>query len=268
MIEQAPGYDIIAQYIYGYLYAERPIANLMFKIYGRISSAHALMFLADLKLGHYMKIPPRCMYIVQLLGTIVSAIVNLSVTWWMLEYVDNICDTDVLPANSDWQCPKYKVQFDASVIWGLVGPRRLFGRHGLYRNLVWLFLVGALLPVPFWILTKLFPKQKWLALINIPIISYGFAGMPPATPANIASWIITGLIFNYFVFKYRKEWWKRYNYVLSAALDCGTAFMGVLLYFAVEINHKSLNWWGTDDHCPLASCPTQPGIVVKGCPVF
>eukprot|EP00252_Welwitschia_mirabilis_P012631 TRINITY_DN2789_c0_g3_i2.p1 TRINITY_DN2789_c0_g3~~TRINITY_DN2789_c0_g3_i2.p1 ORF type:complete len:739 (-),score=49.00 TRINITY_DN2789_c0_g3_i2:206-2422(-) len=265
---QAPGYDIIAQYIYGYLYAERPIANLMFKIYGRISSAHALMFLADLKLGHYMKIPPRCMYIVQLLGTIVSAIVNLSVTWWMLEYVDNICDTDVLPANSDWQCPKYKVQFDASVIWGLVGPRRLFGRHGLYRNLVWLFLVGALLPVPFWILTKLFPKQKWLALINIPIISYGFAGMPPATPANIASWIITGLIFNYFVFKYRKEWWKRYNYVLSAALDCGTAFMGVLLYFAVEINHKSLNWWGTDDHCPLASCPTQPGIVVKGCPVF
>ena len=66
---QQPGYDIIAQFIIGYVLPGKPIANLLFKIYGRISTVHALSFLADLKLGHYMKIPPRCMYTAQVSAT-------------------------------------------------------------------------------------------------------------------------------------------------------------------------------------------------------
>ncbi|KAL6567560.1 Oligopeptide transporter 3 [Orobanche gracilis] len=266
---QQPGYDIIAQFIIGYILPGKPIANLLFKIYGRISTIHALSFLADLKLGHYMKIPPRCMFTAQLAGTLVSGTVNLGVAWWMLGSIDNICDVEALHPESPWTCPKFRVTFDASVIWGLIGPERLFGPGGMYRNLVWLFLIGAVLPIPVWILSKIYPEKKWIPLINIPVISYGFAGMPPATPTNIASWIIAGTIFNYFVFKYRKTWWQRYNYVLSAALDAGTAFMAVVLFFALQNEGNDVKWWGSEpDHCPLASCPTAPGIVVKGCPVF
>ncbi|XP_022973099.1 oligopeptide transporter 3-like [Cucurbita maxima] len=266
---QQPGYDIIAQLIIGYILPGKPIANLLFKIYGRISTVHALSFLSDLKLGHYMKIPPRCMYTAQLVGTLVAGTINLVVAWWMLDNIENICDTEALQPDSPWTCPKYRVTFDASVIWGLIGPRRLFGPGGLYRNLVWLFLIGVVLPVPIWALSKAFPKKKWIALINIPVISYGFAGMPPATPTNIASWLITGTIFNYFIFRYHKRWWQKYNYVLSAALDAGTALMGVLLFIVLQNGGHSLRWWGSQpDHCPLAKCPTAPGIVVKGCPVF
>ncbi|XP_021682675.1 oligopeptide transporter 3 isoform X2 [Hevea brasiliensis] len=205
----------------------------------------------------------------QLVGTLVAGTVNLAVAWWMLENIENICDVEGSHPESPWTCPKYRVTFDASVIWGLIGPRRLFGPGGMYHNLVWLFLIGAFLPVPVWILSKMFPEKTWIPLINIPVISYGFAGMPPATPTNIASWLITGTIFNYFVFRYHKRWWQKYNYVLSAALDAGTAFMGVLLFFALQNEGKILKWWGTDiDHCPLATCPTAPGIMVKGCPVF
>ncbi|KAG6583724.1 Oligopeptide transporter 3, partial [Cucurbita argyrosperma subsp. sororia] len=266
---QQPGYDIIAQFIIGYILPGKPIANLLFKIYGRISTVHALSFLSDLKLGHYMKIPPRCMYTAQLVGTCVAGTINLAVAWWMLDNIENICDTEALQPDSPWTCPKYRVTFDASVIWGLIGPRRLFGPGGLYRNLVWLFLIGAVLPIPIWALSKAFPEKKWIALINIPVISYGFAGMPPATPTNIASWLVTGTIFNYFVFRYHKRWWQKYNYVLSAALDAGTAFMGVLLFIVLQNGGHNLRWWGSQpDHCPLAKCPTAPGIVVKGCPVF
>ncbi|GKV18804.1 hypothetical protein SLEP1_g29140 [Rubroshorea leprosula] len=266
---QQPGYDIIAQFIIGYFLPGKPIANLLFKIYGRISTIHALSFLSDLKLGHYMKIPPRCMYAAQLVGTLVAGTINLAVAWWMLDSIQDICDVEALHPDSPWTCPKYRVTFDASVIWGLIGPTRLFGPGGLYRNVLWLFLVGAVLPVPVWVLSKIFPDKKWIPLINIPVIPYGFAGMPPATPTNIASWLITGTIFNYFVFKYHKRWWQKYNYVLSAALDAGTAFMGVLLFFALQNEGHDLKWWGTDlDHCPLAQCPTAPGITIKGCPVF
>ena len=93
--------------------------------------------------------------------------------------------------------------------------------------------------------------------------------MPLATPTNIASWIITGTVFNYFVFFSKKKWWKRYNYVLSVALEDSTTFMGVLLYFAVGMENRYLGWWGIDlDHCPLDFYPNSSGIVVKGCPVF
>jgi hypothetical protein len=42
-----------------------------------------------------------------------------------------------------------------------------------------------------------------------------------------------GTVFNFVLFRYRKGWWQRYNYVLSAAMDAGVAVMGVLLYFAL-----------------------------------
>ncbi|KAL0282357.1 UNVERIFIED_CONTAM: Oligopeptide transporter 3 [Sesamum radiatum] len=140
-----------------------------------VESVHSRPFLlGDLKLGHYMKIPPRCMYTAQLVGTLVSGTVNLAVAWWMLGSIENICDVEALHPESPWTCPKFRVTFDASVIWGLIGPEKLFGPGGLYRNLVWLFLIGAVLPVPIWILSKIFPDKKWIPLINIPVISYGF----------------------------------------------------------------------------------------------
>lgn len=187
----------------------------------------------------------------------------------MLGSIDNICDVKALHPESPWTCPKFRVMFDTSVIWGLIGPQKLFGPDGIYRSLIWLFVIGALLPLPVWLLAQLFPDKKWIPLINIPVISSGFAGMPPATPTNIGSWIVTGIVFNYFVLRYRRGWWQRYNYVLSAALDAGTAFMGVLLFFCLQNEGIVLSWWGSNpDHCPLASCPTAKGIAVHGCPVF
>jgi hypothetical protein len=38
---------------------------MCFKVYGFISMKQALEFLQDFKLGHYMKIPPRIMFMAQ-----------------------------------------------------------------------------------------------------------------------------------------------------------------------------------------------------------
>ncbi|XP_037423581.1 oligopeptide transporter 7-like isoform X3 [Triticum dicoccoides] len=62
---QTPGLNIVTEYIIGYLYPGRPVANMCFKVYGYISMHQALMFLQDFKLGHYMKIPPRTMFMAQ-----------------------------------------------------------------------------------------------------------------------------------------------------------------------------------------------------------
>ncbi|KAJ4964899.1 hypothetical protein NE237_016748 [Protea cynaroides] len=266
---QTPGLNIITEYIMGIILPGRPIANVCFKTYGYMSMGQAVSFLNDFKLGHYMKIPPRSMFLVQFIGTIIAGTINIGVAFWLLDSVTNICQDDLLPSNSPWTCPSDRVFFDASVIWGLVGPKRIFGTLGNYSALNWFFLGGALAPFFVWLLHKAFPKQSWIPLINFPVLLGATAMMPPATAMNYNSWILVGTIFNFFIFRYRKQWWQRYNYVLSGALDAGLAFMAVLLYFTLTMENRSVNWWGSEgEHCDLASCPTAKGVVVDGCPVY
>ncbi|KAG5251093.1 oligopeptide transporter [Salix suchowensis] len=266
---QTPGLNIITEYTMGLIYPGRPIANVCFKTYGYISMSQAVSFLSDFKLGHYMKIPPRSMFVVQCIGTLINGTLNTAVAWWLLTGIENICQDELLPPNSPWTCPGDRVFYDASVIWGLIGPARIFGRLGNYTALNWFFLGGVLGPVLVWGLHKLFPKQKWIKLINLPVLLGSTAAMPPATTVNFNCWIVVAITFNYFVFKFHKVWWQRYNYVLSAALDAGLAFMGVLLYFSLTMKEISLDWWGAaGEHCPLATCPTAKGVIVDGCPVY
>jgi hypothetical protein len=150
-----------------------------------------------------------------------------------------------------------------------VGPKRIFGSLGEYSAINWFFLLGFLAPVPVYILHRCYPKVKLFRLINMPILIGATGNMPPATSVNYTSWFIMAFIFNFVIFRYRKNWWVRYNYVLSGALDAGIAFMGVLLYIALGLNNIQISWWGTNyDGCALATCPTQPGVNITGCPVF
>lgn len=64
---QQPGLNVITELIIGYMYPGKPIANVAFKTYGYTSMVQAISFLGDFKLGHYMKIPPKSMFIVQVL---------------------------------------------------------------------------------------------------------------------------------------------------------------------------------------------------------
>ncbi|KAL0353333.1 UNVERIFIED_CONTAM: Oligopeptide transporter 5 [Sesamum angustifolium] len=271
IFSQAAGLNVISEMIMGYMHPGKPLANVVFKTYGTTSMSQAITFLSDFKLGHYMKIPPKSMFLVQLVGTIVSSVVYLATAWWILSTIQNICDQSKLPPGSPWTCPEDNVFYDASIIWGVIGPLRMFGKLGLYPGLNYFFLFGLLAPVPVWYLSRKYPEKKWIGLINIPIIISGPSAMPVAKAVNYVCWFSVGLFFNLYVYRRYKGWWARHNYILSAGLDAGVAFMATLCFFTLQ-NHNigGPSWWGLDvsDHCPLANCPTAPGIHVKGCPVF
>ncbi|KAL6956822.1 OPT superfamily [Sarracenia purpurea var. burkii] len=264
---QTPGLNVITEYIIGYIYPGYPVANMCFKVYGYISMKQGITFLQDFKLGHYMKIPPRSMFMAQLVGTLVSALVHLGTAWRLMETIPHICNRALLPPGSPWTCPGDHVFYDASVIWGLIGPRRIFGDLGYYAAINWFFLAGAIAPLLVWLAHKVFPNQHWIKLVTVPVLLGAANEMPPATAVNYTSWILIGFISGFVVYRYSREWWSRHNYVLSGALDAGLAFMAVLLYLCLGMQHVALDWWGGDsDGCPLASCPTADGVVVRGCP--
>ena len=207
----------------------------------------------------------------QFAGTLVSSTAYFGTAWWLLESVENICNPDLLPEGSPWTCPGDDVFYNASIIWGVIGPLRMFANLGVYPQLNWFFLVGFLAPFPGWYLSRKYPNKKWLSLIHTPILLGATGNMPPARAVNYWVWAAVGLFFNAYIFRRYKSWWARHNYILSAALDAGVAFTAVLLFFTLQSKDiVGPNWWGLDsgDHCELAACPTAPGIVSEGCPVL
>ncbi|KAI8051216.1 OPT oligopeptide transporter protein-domain-containing protein [Syncephalis plumigaleata] len=241
---QTPGLNIITEFIIGFILPGKPIANVTFKTYGYISMAQGIMLLSDLKLGHYMKIPPRHMLIAQTTGTIVAGLINLATAYLMFNLVPNICQE----SEKVWACSNANVFFSASVIWGVIGPNRMFGSEGYYSSLLWWFLVGLLVPVPFWLLLRRFPNT-WLQYVHTPVILGATAIMPPAQPVMYPTWFLIGFIFQFLIYRYRHQWWTRYNYVLSAALDSGVAIAGIVIFFAFQYHPVELEWWGTKGDC-------------------
>ncbi|KAL5981944.1 hypothetical protein ACLOJK_016011 [Asimina triloba] len=253
-----------------YAFTGKPLALLTYGSYTTFPVFQAIYFLRDLKLAHYMKIPPRSMFTVQVVSTLLSASTNVGATWWILTTVENICEVGKLPKGSPWTCPGEKVFYNSIVQSSVIGPAQLFVPYGHYGWTYIFYGVGIFLPIITWKLSQI-SSWRWIKLINIPVLLSASSLVPPATPSYVYTWAAIGIFFNNYLFNKYKQWWAKYNYVLSAGLNIGPAFITLLMYFA--LNRQQIygtDWWGMtyDDHCPLATCPTAPGIVVEGCPVL
>lgn len=234
--------QIMAQLIIGYILPGRPIANMIYKAVGYSSVAQAVSFAGDLKLGHYMKVPPRVMFSVQIIGAIVTCFFVTLMQNWMLSNIPDVCT----PGQKDgFRCPGSNTFFTASVIWGSIGPAKIFSIGKMYSGLLWFFPIGAVLPIPFYFLSRRYPLSFW-RYINIPIFFAGLSAMPPGSGINYISWALVGFIFNYLVRKYHFRWWMRYNYILSAGLDAGLAIAMIVVFFCLYMPKGGIefNWWG------------------------
>lgn len=198
--------QILAELVVGYMLPGRPVAMMIFKTFSFIAMSQALSFLSDLKLGHYMKIPPRMMFLAQVIATIVSVFVVVGVQSWMFSNIPDLCQPD---QPHSFTCPSTSVFATAAMVWGGVGPRRLFSSGALYNPLMYFFLIGAFLPLPFYYLARRYPLSFW-RYVNVPVMMAGVAVLPPATGINFSSWFTFGAFFQYFM--------RRFHYRVSSIL--------------------------------------------------
>ena len=96
------------------------------------------------------------------------------------------------------------------IIWGLIGPQRMFSGPGIYTNLQYFWLIGAVTPVILYFLAKRFPRSP-LRYLNAPVIFGGLGYIPPATPLIYLSWGIVGFIFNKVIRNSKRGWWLTYR---------------------------------------------------------
>ena len=124
-----------------------------------------------------MKIPPRLLFSVQMVATVVSSLTQIFVLNWMFANVKGICTSEAV---NGFTCPIARVHFNGSILWGVVGPGKFFGKGGLYRPLIWAFFIGAIAPVGIWAVGRKSRRKSVWRKINLPVVFGSLSWIPPA----------------------------------------------------------------------------------------
>jgi OPT family small oligopeptide transporter len=259
---QQTGLNVITELIVSYMLPGKPIAMMLFKSFGYMISYNGLVYVSDMKVGHYMKVPPRSMFAAQAFAVVWLSIVQICTYNFLRGNIEGVCTTDQAQGLT---CPNARTFYNASVIWGVIGAKRMFGYGTLFAWINWFWLIGFLLPVIQWFVARRYPRSI-VRYIFFPTI-FGAAGLIP--PANIwwlGQWVVVGIIFNFFIRRRWPGWWTRYVYTLSGALDVGTAICIVLIGLGLGLGNAVFpDWWGntvfanTMDYAGTAVSKVLPG---------
>ncbi|OTA61585.1 OPT family small oligopeptide transporter [Hypoxylon sp. EC38] len=246
--------NVISPFIAGFIFPGRPIGVMIFKVFSTITLGQAQTYesaqitnmrqTSDLKLAHYMKVPPRVTFWCQVVASIWAVFVQIAVMNWTLGAIPDVC-SNTQP--SHFTCPNGRAFFSSSIVWGVLGPERMFGPGSMYATFNWFWLIGAGTPVLLWFLARKL-KVRLARHLNAPIMFGAMAWLPPATPISFSSWAFWGLVFNWGIRKRFNGWWHNYNYVTAAALDAGLILSTIVIFFAITLPGVTIpQWWGNVD---------------------
>ncbi|KAI9204885.1 OPT oligopeptide transporter protein-domain-containing protein [Polychytrium aggregatum] len=213
------GLNVLTEFIMGLLVPGDMIPVMSFKSLGYNTMIQAQTLLNDLKIGHYMKVPPRAMVAGQVIGAILSALVCVPVA--------TSFTLSPLVGKGNWQAAGYGVFYSAGTIWGAIAPARFFGNGALYHDILWAFPVGLVAPILPWLGNKIYKHPYW-HLVNVPIL-VSWIGPQSGNQVLVVVPFIVAFVSQYYLFRYKNEWWKKYNFVLSVALDSGVGIGATLL---------------------------------------
>ncbi|GMM37772.1 Opt2 protein [Saccharomycopsis crataegensis] len=233
------GLNVLVELIIGYAIPGNGDALMTLKALGYNIGGQAENYISDQKMAHYAKIPPRAIFRGQLVATLLQVLVALLTINWEMSSVKDICTPD---QPNKFSCPSENTFYAASVLWGVIGPKRVFNQ--LYPILQWCFLIGALLAVVCIVIKK---KFKTYCKKFQPVVIIG--GMLNFAPYNLTYYLpgfYFGYVFNHYIKKRYSAWWGKYNYILSSALDAGVAFSAIIIFFAVQYHEVDINWWGNN----------------------
>ncbi|KAI8370665.1 OPT family small oligopeptide transporter [Radiomyces spectabilis] len=257
------GLNVLTEMICGFVLPGYPIANMYFKTLGYNTMSQAGKMAQDLKIGHYLKVPPKMVFLNQIWGTVIGCIFNYIVNDVVVKSKREILLDPI--GDNVWNGSSPQTINSAAITWGAIGPMAMFGPGTKYYIFLWAFVIGFFVPVPFWLLSKKFPKRGF-ELINVPMILIGLCILPGSN----SSWITVSfglIIFSQWYMKRRhREWFVKYNYLISTALDSATSLMVFFIAFALMggasgKEYRFPTWWGNRadirymDQCCM-NCPT------------
>ncbi|VDB91635.1 unnamed protein product [Peniophora sp. CBMAI 1063] len=223
----------ISKMVAGAINPGKPVANLYFSMWSHDVISEAILMAEDLKMGQYLKIPPRAMFLIQIWGTIIGCIVNYVV---MVSVVTSQRDVLLDPAGTNiWSGQKVQGANTDAVTWALA--KYLYSPSGPYFIVPMGIFIGM---APTLIQRAIAWRWPNLRLgpvhindIILPIIwtssAYTYAGVTSIYTTITLVGILTQMVWRV---RYPASY-RKYNYVLGGALDGGAQVMIFILSFAV-----------------------------------
>lgn len=187
--------NVLAELIGGAMVEGNAISMNYFKTFGYVTCAQAIRFSNNLKLGHYVKVPPRQSFAAQVAATLLSTLVCTGVQVYQMNKIPNVCDE--IDAPMKLFCWNVDVIFTSSVFWGTIGPRRIWGPGGLYTATLVGFPLGVVTVLVIYFLSTKFSRWTWLRQVHPVVLVYGgilwapynMSYLWPAVPISWLSWI-------------------------------------------------------------------------------
>ncbi|KAI0669078.1 OPT oligopeptide transporter [Trametes maxima] len=234
------------QMITAYMVPGEPVANMYGALYGQHPMGQCIAMLSDLKLGQYCKLPPRVTFTMQILGTVVGAILNYVM---MVTIID--ANREALLSISGtrlWSGQNAQSYNSNAISWGGLGPE-MFGINGVYHMVPICLAIGVFCPLPFIAAWYLWPKAGF-ENVSTPIILQYSSYLSVGVNTQIWPSMVIGLFSQWWVRTRYPRWFTKYNYIMAAALDGGTQVISFILNFAVfgasGTPHSFPEWWGND----------------------
>ncbi|KAJ7503623.1 peptide transporter MTD1 [Mycena galericulata] len=229
-----------------------PQTNMYFTLYGYNTMQQALALIQDLKM-QYTKLPPRVTFTVQSLGTVVGGLLNYVIMKVIISTHREIL-LDVQGSNI-WSGQQVQSFNAAAVTWGALG-NILYAPGGRYSIIPFSILIGLIVPVPFYILHRFYPKLGANKVMT-PVLCWTLGYLSVGINTSVFTTFLLALFSQYYLRRYRPRWFRKYNFLLSAALDGGTQVMVFVFTFAVgggsgkvsTMPTWALNPVGNPDYC-------------------
>ncbi|KAJ3513897.1 hypothetical protein NLJ89_g2699 [Agrocybe chaxingu] len=249
----SPNIQHLVQMLGAAMIPGNPQANMYFTLYGYNTLDQARGLIRDLKMGQYTKLPPRVTFTVQSLGSIIGGLLNYVIMKTIIksrrEILLQVQGTNV------WSGQQVQSFNSNAISWGALGSL-LYAPGGRYAIVPFSILIGLAVPVPFWLLHKRFPKLGADKVVT-PILCWTLGYLSVGINSSVFTTFMLAVFSQYYLRKYRPVWFRKYNFLLSAALDGGTQVMVFVFTFAVgggsgkviDMPNWALNPVGNPDYC-------------------
>ncbi|CAD6650384.1 XXYS1_4_G0023510.mRNA.1.CDS.1 [Saccharomyces cerevisiae] len=232
------GLNLLIEMVMGYALPGNPIAIMILKAFGYNIDGQADNYVSNLKIAHYCKIPPMALFRGQCVIVLIQIFVNLGVLNWQISNIKDFCTPH---QNAKFTCPHAVAYYNASVVWGAIGPKRIF--NNIYPIFKWCWLIDACIDIFFGVWKrwgKFYPRY-----FDPMLFVGGMLNMsPPYNLMYYTSGMIVSYISQYYMKRHHLNRWEKYNYVLSAGFSRGLVLSAIIIFFAVQYKDTAFNWWG------------------------
>ncbi|OSS54159.1 hypothetical protein B5807_01345 [Epicoccum nigrum] len=250
----------LSKVIAGLILPGRPIGNMYFAAWSHNVINGAVQLSMDLKLGEYLKIPPRVMFLTQIYGTVLGGFINYAV---MISIVagnkELLADTN---GDASWSGATIQSYNTNASTWALAAY--IYKQGQAYSIVPFGLLIGAGIVAVHRIVAHFVPRVGKFSLheINFPqFIQYaGYIPYNQSQTCVILSWTIAGFYTQFYLRNYRPRIFKDYSYLIAGAFDGASLTCLFILSFAVfGAGGPAIpfpQWWGNNvagnyDHCPV-----------------